>query len=191
MSLLKPPAPVLAGPLRWSGGLLAMALFAASPAAHARPVVATGHARAVVVKKLSFIKTADLDFGRIVPGTAAGTVTVRPDGTLATAGGVRFSGEGAHPATFAGYGSPNQIVNISLTRNTVQLRRVGGTETMRLETFVIGSTPQAQLTTSPLAFRIASSTGMFAFPLGATLRVGARQAPGIYTATFSVVLEYQ
>ena len=44
---------------------------------------------------------------------------------------------------------------------------------------------------SPLAFRIASSTGMFAFPLGATLRVGARQAPGIYTGTFSVVLEYQ
>lgn len=171
--------------------MVALVFVAGTNSAHAGPVVASGQARAVVVKKLSFIKTADLDFGRIVPGTAAGTITIRPDGSAVNAGGVRASGEGAHPATFAGYGSPNQLVVISLTRNSVQLRRAGGTETMRLETFVIGSTPQAQISTSPLVFRIASSTGMFAFPLGATLRVGARQAPGVYTGTFSLVLEYQ
>lgn len=191
MPPLKRQVPGLIGLLLRGRAMLALALIAGASAAHAQPVAATGHARAIVVKRLSFFKTADLDFGRIVPGTAAGSVTIRPDGTLANAGGVRFSGEGAHPATFAGYGSPNQFVLISLTRNSVQLRRMGGSESMRLETFVIGSTPQAQLTTSPLAFRIASSTGMFAFPLGATLRVGARQAPGIYTGTFSVVLEYQ
>lgn len=176
--------------LLWGSGVLGL-VAAGSGAAEARPVVASAHAKAVVVKRLSFIKTGDLDFGRILPGTSAGTVTIKPDGSRAVTGGARFSGGDSHPATFAGYGSPNQIVMIELSRNTVQLRRAGGTETMRLETFVIGSTPQAQLTTSPLAFRIATSTGMFAFPVGATLRVGARQVPGIYSGTFSLILEYQ
>ena len=174
---------------RGSGWLLCA--VATPGAAEARPIAVSGHAKAVVVKRLSFLKTADLDFGRILAGTSAGTVTIKPDGTRSATGGVRLSGDGSHPATFAGYGSPNQIVLIQLSRSTVQLRRAGGTETMRLETFVIGSTPQAQLTTSPMAFRIASSSGMFAFPVGATLRVGARQVPGIYSGTFSLVLEYQ
>jgi len=155
------------------------------------PANATAQARVIVVKRLSFIKTADLDFGRIVPGNSAGTVTITPEGGMVVAGGARFSGDDGHPASFSGYGTTNQIVSIAVTRNSVLLTRVGGNETMRLETFVIGSTPQTQITTSPLAFRIASSTGMFAFPLGATLRVGARQKPGIYTGTFSLTLQYQ
>lgn len=174
----------------WSAAALICAVVATTPA-HAGPASTPGQASAVVVKRLSFIKTADLEFGRIVPGSSAGTVTIKPDGSLSTGGGVRYSGEGAHPAKFSGYGSPNQFVLISVTRAAVQLRRIGGQETMRLETFVVGSTPQAQLTTSPLAFRIASTTGMFSFPLGGTLRVGARQPAGVYSGSFSLTLEYQ
>lgn len=184
--------------LRWSivPRLMSLAVASASLAlpnvAQARERVrATATAQAIVVKRLSFIKTADLDFGKLVAGNRAGTVTIAPGGARTATGGVTLAGEDGHPATFAGYGYPNQIVNISINTNTGTLRRVSGTETMRFDTFIVGSTPQAQITTAPLAFRVASSSGMFSFPLGATLRINAGQVPGVYTGTFSITLQYQ
>lgn len=100
-------------------------------------------------------------------------------------------GNQGQPAGFAGFGTRNQTVLISLSALTGTLQRQGGTETMRFDTFIIGSTPQVQLSTAPLSFRISSTTGQFAFPVGATLRVAARQKPGTYTGTFAIVLQYQ
>ena len=61
---------------------------------------------------------------------------------------------------------------------------------MRVRTFVVGSTPTAILTTTPTRFRIAAANGIFTFPLGATLEVGANQAPGKYTGNWSITLNY-
>ena len=182
----------LTSALPFTGLALAAASLAFPLAAHASERAnATASSRAVIVARLSFIKTDDLDFGQIVAGSRSGTVTITPSGDRTATGGVLLAGSNGHPARFSGYGFPNQNVNISVSSNNGTLRRAGGTETMRFDTFVIGSTPQAQITTSPLAFRIASQTGMFAFPVGATLRVNARQAPGTYSGTFTVVLQYQ
>lgn len=180
------------GRVRIPGTLVLGAVALAVPeAAHAERVNVTGRAEAVIVTRLSLIKTDDLNFGKIIAGTTAGTVTVTPAGNRTATGGTRLAGTGAQPAAFAGYGFQNQTVSISVNSNTPVVRRVGGSETMRFDTFIIGSTPTAQLTTAPLAFRIASTTGMFAFPVGATLRVGARQVSGTYTGGFSVTLNYQ
>ncbi len=146
---------------------------------------------AIVVQRLSFIKTQDLDFGQFAATNRAGTVTIAPNGTRTSTGGVVLAGRSGQPASFSGYGFPNQTVRISVSSATETVTRQGGTQTMRFDTFIIGSTPQAQITTQPLAFRIASANGMFAFPLGATLRVNANQAPGVYVGTFNVVLDYQ
>lgn len=152
---------------------------------------AVGQSVATIVTRLSFIKTQDLDFGQIVPSNTSGTVTIAPGGARSSTGGVMLVGDPGQPAGFAGYGFRNQTVLISLSALTGTLQRQGGTETMRFDTFVIGSTPQVQLSTAPLSFRIASTTGQFAFPVGATLRVAARQRPGKYSGTFSIVLQYQ
>ena len=180
------------GKVRALGTLVLGAAALALPGtAHAERVNVTGRAEAVIVTRLSLIKTDDLNFGKIIAGTTAGTVTVTPAGARTATGGARLAGTGAQPAAFAGYGFQNQTVTISVNSNTPVVRRVGGSETMQFDTFIIGSTPTAQLTTAPLAFRIASSTGMFAFPVGATLRVGARQPSGTYTGSFSITLNYQ
>lgn len=160
--------------------------------AFAQQVSTPGQSEAVIVSALSFFKVDDLAFGRIIPGSTAGTVVLAPDGTRTRTGGVQLaSGPAAQPAAFAGRGSFNQRVAISVSSNTVTLNRVGGGGTMTMDTFIIGSSPTAALTTSPLAFRIATSTGMFQFPVGATLRVKANQAPGSYVGTFAVTLQYQ
>lgn len=175
--------------------IAAAALFAATawpvPAAAGERASTSADARAIIVTRLSFIKTQDLDFGAIVAGNTAGTVTIAPNGVRTKTGGVVLAGAGGQPASFSGYGFPNQNVLISISATTGTMTRQGGTETMRFDTFVIGSSPTTQLTTAPRAFRISSATGVFAFPLGATLRVNARQRSGIYRGTFSVVLQYQ
>ncbi len=173
--------------------LLALVFLTLAPGrAAAQAVAATGRAEAVVVTNLSFFKVDDIVFGSLIPGPTAGTVVLAPDGTRTRTGGVTLAtGATPQPASFAGRGANNQRVAISVTSNTVTLTRVGGGGTMTMDTFIIGSTPTAQLTTVPLAFRINSPTGIFQFPVGATLRVKANQAPGKYVGTFAVTLQYQ
>lgn len=171
------------------------ALFASlsvpSQAEAQQSVSGRGEAFAIIVARLSFIKTQDLDFGQIAAGNSAGTVTIAPSGARSKTGGVTLFGNAGSPALFAGYGFPNQSVLISITAPTGVLTRAGGVETMQFDTFIVGSTPQVQLTTAPRSFRISSSTGMFAFPVGATLRVKRNQKPGVYHGMFAITLQYQ
>ena len=165
------------------------ALFVANPALAAAK---TGLAKTVVVSRLSFLNVEELEFGSLLAGAAAGTVIISPAGVRSKTGGVTLVNGGlVQPARFAGRGTVNQTVLISIATATSTLRRVGGTETMALDRLTIGSTPTAVLTTTPQSFRITSPTGIFNFPVGGRLSVAANQAPGDYTGTFSVTLNYQ
>ena len=165
---------------------LMMAPAVAAPA-HAQQT-AQAQSEAIVLRPLSFFKVNDLSFGDIIPSNAAGTVTLAPDGSRSRTGGVTLAGNGGEPARFAGLGSFNRQVNISLGSNTIWLTGPG--VRMRARTFEIGSTPTALLSTSPTRFRITSPLGNYNFPVGATLEVGANQAPGDYSGTFTVTLNY-
>ena len=142
-----------------------------------------------VVTRLSFIQTEELSFGQIFASNASGTITVAPSGVRSRTGGVTLTGNTHHTAIFAGFGQPNQRVQISLGSNSIFLTGPG--TRMRAHTFVIGSTPTAVLTTTPRVFRIATPSGGFAFPVGATLDVNANQAPGTYRGTWTITLNYQ
>ncbi|XVJ64570.1 MAG: DUF4402 domain-containing protein [Sphingopyxis sp.] len=171
-------------------GIAACALLTAAAAAAPAQAQASsqGEAEAIVLRPLSFFKVNDLEFGDIIASGTAGTVTLRPDGSRAATGGVTLAGAGGEPARFAGLGSFNRQVNISLGSNTIWITGPG--TRMRVRTFEIGSTPTAVLSTSPTRFRIASALGNYNFPVGATLEVGANQAPGDYSGTFTITLNY-
>lgn len=148
-------------------------------------------AEAVVVRRLSFIQVDDLMFGNMLPGTTAGTVVVAPTGVRTKTGGPILMGGTVQASSWAGWGTVNQNVQITMSANSYTLTRVGGTQTMTIDTFIIGSTPTAQLTTTPRVFRIGAANGIFQFPVGATLRVGANQMPGNYRGTMAITLNYQ
>lgn len=148
-----------------------------------------GEAKIIVLRQLSFFRVQDLDFGDIIPGPTAGVVRILPDGTRTVTGGVSVVGSTHQPARFAGLGSYNQQVLISVSSNTIQLTGPGAP--MTLSQFEIGSTPTAIITTTPTRFRITSTNGQFNFPIGARLAVGANQAAGTYSGTFAITLNYQ
>jgi Domain of unknown function (DUF4402) len=162
--------------------------WAASPAFAAPPAAKTGAAEAIVLRPLSFIKIDDLNFGRIFPSNTAGTVTLSPTGTRTTNNGIVLIGVTHEPARFGGQGAVNQQVAISISSSTILINGPGAS--MRVRNFVIGSTPTAVLGTTPRRFTISNPAGTFAFPVGATLEVGANQAPGQYTGNWNITLNY-
>lgn len=145
-------------------------------------------AQIAIVRPLEFIRVENLNFGRVIRGTTVGTVTIAPNGTRTSTGGVILVGTGHQAAEFAGMGTNNQRVDISLGANQIFVTGPGAP--MRVHTFVIGSTPTAVLSTTPRRFRINSPTGIFEFPVGATLDVGANQTPGTYNGTWTITLNY-
>ncbi|MDZ3832184.1 MAG: DUF4402 domain-containing protein [Sphingopyxis sp.] len=171
-------------------GLAACAMTgaAASPATAQTPTPTSAEAEAIVLRPLSFFRVNDLDFGDIIASGSAGTVRLAPDGSRSSTGGVTLAGNNGAPARFAGLGSYNRQVNISLGSNSIWITGPG--QRMRVRTFEIGSTPTAILSTSPTRFRISSALGNYNFPVGATLEVNANQAPGDYSGSFSITLNY-
>ncbi len=152
-------------------------------------VTEPGTTEIIVITPLSFTNVQDLNFGSVIPGTTAGTVTLNPDGTRTTTNGIRAIGNTHEPARFAGLGRFNQRVDVSLGANSIFITGPG--PQMRVRTFTIGSTPTALLTTAPLRFRISNASGAFIFPVGATLEVGANQPVGTYSGTWNITLQYQ
>ncbi|MEL0156776.1 DUF4402 domain-containing protein [Sphingopyxis sp.] len=176
-------------------GFAACALLTApaiGPAAHAQTTspqsTTQAQAEAIVRRPRSFFTVTDLDFGESISPGSAGTVRLAPDGTRSRTGGATLAGSSGEPARFAGLGSYNRQVNISLGSNSIWITGPG--QRMRVRDFEIGSTPTAILSTSPTRFRITSALGNYNFPVGATLEVNANQAPGDYSGTFTITLNY-
>lgn len=149
---------------------------------------AQGEAEAIILRPLSFFKVNDLDFGDIIASGAAGTVRIHPDGSRSRTGGVTLAGSGGEPARFAGLGTPQRQVNISLGANQIWITGPGAP--MRVRNFEIGSTPTVILSTNPTRFRIDTPLGNYNFPVGGILDVNANQAPGDYSGTFIITLNY-
>lgn len=164
-----------------------MALAIGTPV-HAQQATAQGHTEVILLRPLSFFKVNDLEFGSIIASGTAGTVRLFPDGTRTATGGATLAGNSHEPARFAGLGTFNRQVAVSLSSNTIFITGPGAP--MRVRNFEIGSTPTAFLSTTPLRFRIGSALGNFNFPVGATLEVGANQTPGDYAGNFVITLNY-
>jgi hypothetical protein len=171
--------------------LAALGLWATLAATPGEAATRAGKADATIVTPLSLIKDDDLEFGSLLASGTLGTVVVPPSGARTSSGGVILAPGASFPSRFAGYGKVGQSVQISLGANSITLNRVGGGGTMTVDTFTIGSTPTAVLSTNPQVFTISASNGIFNFPVGATLRVKANQATGSYTGTFNLTLVYQ
>jgi hypothetical protein len=153
--------------------------------------VTQGATEVAIVENLTLVRTEQLDFGGIIAGTTAGTVVVSPLGVRTATGGAVLAGGAPQAAAFAGRGRRNQLMTITFGAPSITITRGGGTQTMTVDSFTINNPPSATLAVAGPRYRISATNGFFEFPVGATLRVGANQTPGLYTGTFSMTANYQ
>ena len=126
---------------------------------------------------LTLTKTADLAFGKLVPGTLAGTVTVphTPGPRTATGGVTLFSQGSSHSA--AAFTVSNGPSNGSCTINWPTLPLV-----LSFESTTLSVTTLTASVSSPFTL---SGTGG-SFTVGGTASVGANQTAGTYANTLTV-----
>lgn len=131
---------------------------------------------------------ADLDFGRIMPGTSgSGSIVVSPSGTVTTSAGVVSFG-GTQPARFnlkrrilrdyVTYLGPGSTDSIILTSRTNPAHKMVVNEFSTDFYRTAGFFPAYWFTTS------------YDFQVGARLVVPANQPPGEYIGTFRVQVNY-
>ncbi len=149
-------------------------VFAAGFAATgAQAATATATAKAQILRQITVTKTADLDFGTIVTGAAASTVVISPAGARTCGAGLVCT-NAATAAAFGIVGTTGSVVTLAAA-GPVSL--VSG-----------GNNMSATLLTSAATRTL---TGTDSFTVGGTLSVGANQADGAYTGTFTVTVDYQ
>ena len=159
---------------------IAAILLAAAPA-NASPRTTATSSRALVLHPLSLVRINDLDFGDL-SRTAAGTATINPNtGAITTTGGVLSLGGTVLPARFAGAAGSPGAVKVNLPATGVLITRVGGTETMLVDSWTVTGAPPGQL----------SRREAFTFSVGATLHVSATQAEGSYAGSFNITVDYR
>ena len=158
--------------------LLPAAAVAAPPQQFAPNKNSTGTAKVILPAQIT--KLYDMDFG-FVTVTGAGTAIVDSNsGNVTTTGGVLFAGGLPHAALFEAVSPSKTVVHVRLPNKGVNLTRVGGTETITLDSWTMNGA----------ATRNVTAHETFQFSVGGTIHVAANQVEGTYTGTFAVTIDY-
>lgn len=152
---------------------LSGALVAAGFGGAAQAATASASATAQILQPVSVVKNTDLNFAQIIPATSASTVAVSTGG-VRTCGAALVCSGSVTVANFTATGQSGQTATVSVP-GSVSL--TSGSDTM--STTLVPSATSLSL----------APTG--SFTVGGTLSVGANQAAGTYTGSFSVTVEYQ
>ncbi|UAB78669.1 DUF4402 domain-containing protein [Erythrobacter sp. SCSIO 43205] len=150
-------------------------------------------ARTTLIAPLSLAKLSDMDFGDLIV-TTGGTVVLNPDvvTTCIATGGVVHTQE-CQAATFIGLGASGQRVRVRRpVGNTITLTGPG-TDMIVTDLTINGGATLTPVNSNPNweRFLINTLDGSFIFRVGGTLNVNANQAPGLYTGTFDIRIDYQ
>jgi Domain of unknown function (DUF4402) len=176
--------------IAWSMAWMVGAMIATTAPARAESEAAD--AQVAIVTRGEFFKIEDMHFGMVIPSLLPGTVVLAPAGTRTSTGGVTLVGNIHHAAEFGGRrpGNSNNPVQLSVGSSTILLTGPG--LPMLVSLFRGNVNPNQVITTIPRNFQVVGqSSGAFELRIGATLNVGAAQAPGTYTGTWSLNLEFQ
>ncbi len=160
-----------AGSLALTMGLVSLAL----PAGPARAQIT-----ATFTNPLTITEDLELDFGSLIPGTIAGTVTIAvPSGSSTRSGiDVIFLDSTFSHGEFTVTGDGGAAFTITLPAS---ITLSGPGADMTVDTF----------TTNPASPTTIIFTGEREVRVGATLHVGAFQAAGSYTGPYTITVEYQ
>ena len=163
---------------------IAAAVAVAAMPATAAPVPATTNSRghALILVPLTLTKIDDLDFGTVISSATSGAVVINAStGARTLAGGLIGSpSDVGHRATFAGAGSPNQQVLVTLTAPTDLVNTNGD----KIQVLALTQDGSPLRTIDPV-------TRAFFVGVGGIIYIDVNQPDGDYNATFTVTASYQ
>lgn len=160
-------------------GIVAMSLPAAGWAAP-KSASPAAKGQALVVRPLTLLSLADLDFANLGV-TTGGTATIDPvTGNISLTGGLMRLGGTPSPARFAGAATKQSVVNIKVPKQPVLIRRVGGTETLSVSNFTLDGQDKRTL----------AQQESFTFAVGAQITVPANAVEGVYVGDIDVTVQY-
>jgi hypothetical protein len=160
-----------------------LSTFTVSSFADGPGLLATSNASANIITPITITKTVDLVFGNIAvnPLGSGGTVILAPSSsaTRTPSAGITLPGVTGSPtaAYFTVTGQTNSTYAITLPSST---SIINSSNTMTINAF---------LNDIGLAGNLGSA-GSQNFYVGGTLNLGAAQAPGLYTGSFDVTVNY-
>ena len=151
---------------------VALTTLAISGAANAGTV--QGTASVDIATPISISQTSEMSFGTVAATTATGTALLTPAGGMT---GVSSLGGTISAATFNVQGTSGSTYSISLPPADVTLTSATSSMIVNAFTHDAGVTP-------------ALTGGSVDFNVGATLNIGANQAAGAYTGTYTITTNY-
>lgn len=135
-----------------------------------------GEAKAQILQQITSATAGTLDFGKVVPTSVLGTVSIAPDGTITNAGGAKYvAGSGAHVANLTFTGEPSQNISIDAPESVTI---INGANSMTVE-FNYPELPT-----------VIGANGTAGLEYGGILNVGANQAAGVYSGTYDIYVTY-
>ncbi len=154
----------------------------------------SSEARVAILGPGSIAKAADMEFGQIARPGNAGTVvlTPTPTATCATTGGLVRTGSCRAAEFIVSETGQGRVRIFEENGGTITLTGPGGA-TMQITNFTLDVTDMAHINGAGGSlgrFQITSSSGLASFRIGGTLHVAAAQAPGAYTGTLDMRVQF-
>ncbi len=170
----------------WCATFLSFCAAVCVPLTAAEASSGNGQSRTTVNQGVNIVKNADLHFGDFSAGTNTSRFVINPNtdaltqlsGNAVSLGGTRTA------ASFTAFGKPLERVRITVSQNQIDLTRVSGTETMRVDQFRFDGGNGTRN-------RTLNASGSVNYKLGGRLTIGPNQAAGAYVGTFNITIEYQ
>lgn len=155
----------------------------------AQAETASSEAQVAVVTPLSFIQVEDLDFGQVISGNTAGTVTISQSNVRTSTGGVIPVGNGFQLGKFVGKGSQNQRITFQIAPAIIVL--LGPGLPMTITNLTVSTDGTLNQSGASSNYRVVPVDGIFWINLGGRLNVGANQAAGKYGGIVTATLIYE
>lgn len=135
-----------------------------------------------VMSSVTVQNDVPLDFGTIIPGNTLSRLRLDADsGDLSLfSGDAIIAGGTPQRASFTITADPNERVRVTFSQNRVDLVRVGGTETLRINRFRVNGGRN----------KFTDASGNAEFLVGGQVRVTAGQAGGVYRGSFELTVDY-
>ncbi len=166
------------------GLMLSLAVGFPFAAAHAGQ--GSGQTQTLINKGVNISKNADLHFGDFAAGTSQSRFRMDPDsGTIIQLNGNATSLGGTQTAaSFTAFGTPLATVRMTVSQNQIDLTRVNGTETMRVDQFRFDGGNGTRN-------RTLNASGSATYKLGGRLTINPNQTGGAYVGNFNMTIDYQ